>query len=117
MNAASSHPGVQSGLFFFEQRFHFLIQRILACVQLRFLLSKLLFSDCILFLAGANHRKKDDYRQNQIFFISDVSWGVGQFGEENGRPTASQMKPAETVGSALSLPGAGMGRRKNDDIG
>src|SRR6266516_5850078 len=28
----------------------------------------------------------------KIFLISDVNCGVGQFGEENGRPRASQMK-------------------------
>ena len=37
----------------------------------------------------------------KIFFISDVNWEVGQFGEENGRPRASQMKPARKPEAAL----------------
>jgi hypothetical protein len=38
----------------------------------------------------------------KIFFISDGNC-VRRFGEQNGRPRASQIKPARTAGSALSL--------------
>jgi hypothetical protein len=39
----------------------------------------------------------------KIFFISDVNCGVGQFGEENGEPGASQMKPARKSEAALCV--------------
>src|SRR5437016_14303283 len=39
----------------------------------------------------------------KIFFISDVNCGVGQFGEENRRPRASQMKPARKPKAALCV--------------
>src|SRR4051794_35021286 len=38
-----------------------------------------------------------------IFFISRVNFGLGQFGEENGRPIASQMKPARKPEAALCV--------------
>src|SRR5207302_8594058 len=38
-----------------------------------------------------------------FFFISDVNCGVGQLGEENGRPRASQMKPARKSEAALCV--------------
>jgi hypothetical protein len=56
-----------------------------------------------LFLAGANHREGDDHRKDNFFFISSVNWVSANSDEENGRPGASQMKPARTAGSALSL--------------
>ena len=39
----------------------------------------------------------------KIFFISDVNCGVDQFGEENRRPRASQMKPARKPKAALCV--------------
>src|SRR5438309_8547333 len=39
----------------------------------------------------------------KFFFISDVNCGVGQLGEENGRPRASQMKPARKSEAALCV--------------
>jgi len=39
----------------------------------------------------------------KFFFISSVNWVSANSDEENGRPGASQMKPARTAGSALSL--------------
>jgi hypothetical protein len=39
----------------------------------------------------------------KFFFISDVNCGVGQFGEENGEPGASQMKPARKSEAALCV--------------
>ena len=79
-----------SAFFSFRQCF-------LPCVQLRFPLSKLLFSDRILFLAGTNHRKRDEHRKNKSFFISGVN-SINSIlvfcdsDERSGRPTASQTK-------------------------
>jgi hypothetical protein len=39
----------------------------------------------------------------KIFFISGVNCGVDQFGEENGKPSPSQMKPARKPEAALSF--------------
>jgi hypothetical protein len=56
-------------------------------------LSKLLFSDGILFLARANYRERDEHRQDQNLFHIRRKLGLVNSGEENGMPRASQMKP------------------------
>jgi hypothetical protein len=57
-------------------------------------LSKLLFSGRILFLAGTNHRKRDEHRQGKKFFHirSKFQLVFRNWKEANGEPMASQMK-------------------------
>jgi hypothetical protein len=57
-------------------------------------LSKLLFSGRILFLTGANHRKKDEHRKDKnLFHIkSKLQLVLRNSKKANGRPTVSQTK-------------------------
>jgi hypothetical protein len=57
-------------------------------------LSKLLFSGRILFLTGANHRKRDEHRKDKnLFHIkSKLQLVLGNSKKANGRPTVSQTK-------------------------
>ena len=41
---------------------------LLARIQLGLSLSELLFGRCILFLAGANHRQRNEHREGKEFF-------------------------------------------------
>ena len=94
LNIGGNPPDVRYRLLSVSQRFLLFIQRFLACVQLRFPLSKLLFSGQILFLAGANHRKRDEHRKGKKFFHirSKLQLIFRNSDKENGRPTASQTK-------------------------
>ena len=57
-----------SDFFSFRQCFLSFIQCFLPCVQFRFPLNELLFSGRIMFLAGSNHRKRDEHRKGKKFF-------------------------------------------------
>ncbi len=86
-------PNVRCRFLSVSQRFLPFIQRFLACVQLRFPLSKLLFSGQILFLAGADHRKRDEHQGKKFFHIrSKFQLVFRNWEEANGEPMPSQMK-------------------------
>ena len=70
-----NNAAVGYSLFPFGQRFlsffHCFLslnQSFLAYIQFRFALSKLCFSGQVLFLAGANHRQRDEHRKDKHFF-------------------------------------------------
>jgi len=90
LNASKTCLGVCHGLLIFGQDFHCciqrfhsfiqgvhsFIQRILARVQLGLPLGKLLFSGWILFLAGANHRERDERRKDKNLFHVTGNWAL-----------------------------------------
>ena len=61
LKVGGNPAGARYGFFPFGQCF-------LACVQLGFALSKLLFSGRILLLAGANHPNRDEHRKDKNLF-------------------------------------------------
>jgi hypothetical protein len=65
---------------------------LLARIQLCFALSKLLFSAKILFLAGASHCQRDEYRKDMFFISPSKCYWFRSSQQETGRLSASQMR-------------------------